>query len=135
MSHPQQHARGSLFELAVEALQNELQTRLAQLHSRKSEIGRLSGLQDFLTSLGWNARADVATHPHAGALLRLWINVGGQHELTELLADIGGQHIEIARQEFQDIGDTQGYELTLSERMKVLMRVGVAHRHPAKAAA
>jgi altronate dehydratase len=135
MSHPQQHRRSSLFEQAVDALQAELTTRLAQLHARKSEVTRLSELEDFLNARGWNARADVATHPHAGAVLRLWVNVGSQHALADLLADIGSQSIGIARQEFQDLADTIGYELTLSDRMRVLMRVGVSYRHPAKAAA
>jgi len=127
--------RAALFDKAVDGLQTELATRLAQLHARKTEIARLSTLEDFLTARGWNARADVATHPHAGATLRLWVNVGSSASLADLLADISGQSIGVARQEFQDYADTLGYELTLSDRMRVLMRVGISYRKPAKAAA
>lgn len=128
-------ARPLLFELAVEALHAELVTRLSQLHARKADIGRLSGLADYLNSRGWKARADVATHQHAGAVLRLWINVGSQQELTSLLEDIGGQGIDVARQSFNDVADILGYELSLSDRVRVLLRVGICYLPPAKAAA
>jgi hypothetical protein len=128
METPRGAARLSLFDEAVEALHSELTTRLAQLHTRKSEIGRLQVLADFLTARGWRARADVASHAHAGVALRLWVNVTGRGELTQLLRDFGGQQIEVARQDFHDLGDVLGYELTLADRTRVLLRVGVCYK-------
>ena len=135
MDYPRS-TRSTLFDQAVAALQSELDTRLQQLHSRKPAIGRLEALEQYLKAIGWRARADVATHQHAGAILRLWVNVTSQVELTGLLLDLARDNVEVARKEFQDYADTIGYELTLGVgRDRVLMRVAVPSRAPAKAVA
>jgi hypothetical protein len=135
MNHPHQQDRSPLFEQAVDALRNELATRLAQLHARKSDIRRLQDLAEDLRASGWNARADVATHTHSGAILRLWINVDSCEAQADLLNCIGAKGIGIARQEFQDLADTIGYKLALSDRLWVLLRVGITRRAAARVTA
>ena len=134
MALPRNALRSSLYDDAVEALQCELGTRLAQLNTRKDDVGRLERLTTHLVANGWAARADVATHPHSGVTLRLWVNVVGNVELTALLRDIAVQCIDVARKSSQDYDDRVAYDLVLADHMQVLMRVAVA-RTPAKAAA
>ncbi len=123
---------GSLFDEAVANLHAELDSRLAQLHTRRTDIGRLQALTSYLCSHSWRARADVASHHPAGVVLRLWINVGSEHEKTELLRDIASQGIEIAREEAY--ADFVAYSLTLSDRLRVLLRVGICYRPTREAA-
>lgn len=126
--------RSALFDGAVDALQKELERRLALLNTRKDDCQRLQELAEFLSAreAGRQAPPLQRCRTAIGCRCNCWSRSSTTSPLGDLMCILAVQGIESARNESWDVGMEAGYELTLNHELKIAARIRHV-RSPAKA--
>lgn len=117
-------SRTAVFDAACAALEKELVTRLTLLQSRKADCQRLQEFAEFLSARGYPARAEARAMSYTSSVqLCVFVTVNDTHHYSDLFAIFTVQCIDIARNHAWDTGPDSGYELTLSDHLKISLRV------------
>lgn len=128
--------RVQLFAAAIDELQREYQSRLQHLQTREHDIGHLQELAEHLTARGWKVRADARAMPYTlTVVLRLFVTLDHGGQRGELMEHLLKECIAVVRNESADCGTDAAYDITLLDRVRVLMRVLVTDSRAAKAPA
>jgi hypothetical protein len=115
----------SLLDKAKAQVRDEAIKKLAMLEASAPAIAHCNRLAAALGARGWNPQTHVTADLIAGVQLQLWINVRTQQLRANLLEDIEALQIPCARSESLSQGDVYGYHLTISDNVRVRLRVGV----------